>query len=227
MKELSQFSHNESYRQYFREEIIPTYYYGRLHVLINGLLLLGIIFFSCSKIEAPTFFQFLLLPLMLVVGNIAVFIIHRYILHRKISFFPYAYKIHTQMHHQFFTDEHIVYRDTRDFYILFFPPEVVIVFSFVFCPMIFFMASLLFSFNVAYFLVLGAAIYFILYEVFHFISHLPLEHFLLKFPLFFYMREHHRHHHNPKLMRDYNFNIVYPLCDFIFKTYYHKKSKGQ
>ncbi|GAB4413582.1 MAG: hypothetical protein OHK0056_19720 [Bacteriovoracaceae bacterium] len=37
------------------------------------------------------------------------------------------------------------------------------------------------------------------------------------------MREHHRAHHNPKLMHKYNFGIVYPMMDVIMRTRYVEK----
>ncbi len=223
--ELKDFENNTRYRDYFRKEVIPKYYYGPFHVLLNIFLLLGVIIFSATQIKLPSILEIITLPLMLIVGNLVVFVIHKYPLHRPIKFFMSPYNIHSKMHHQFFTDKHIVYDSHRDFYILFFPPEVVISFVFIFCPISLFLMSVFISLNVAYFFIMGAAIYFILYEVFHYASHLPIDHPLLKIPFFLYMREHHRIHHDPTLMRDYNFNIVYPLSDWLFKTIY-KAPKG-
>ena len=32
------------------------------------------------------------------------------------------------------------------------------------------------------------------------------------------LRRLHLHHHNPKLMSRYNFNITYPIGDWLFRT---------
>lgn len=225
IKDVSEFDHNERYRDYFRLEVIPKYYHGAVHVLLNLFLLLSPLLFALKKIERPSTFELLVLPLMLILGNIAVYFIHKYALHRPFKLFPYPYNVHSRMHHQFFTDKHIVYDGLRDFYILFFPPEVVISFVFIYCPLTFILLASFFSLNVAYLSIFGAAIYFLLYEIFHYISHLPKEHLILKIPICFFIREHHRIHHDPTLMRDYNFNIVFPFCDFLFKTL-HKVPKG-
>lgn len=60
--------------------------------------------------------------------------------------------------------------------------------------------------------------YFILYEIVHYASHLPLGHWALSFRHFRRMRQHHLDHHNPRLMEKYNFNIVFPLFDYVFGT---------
>jgi hypothetical protein len=153
---------------------------------------------------------------MLILGNLTVFVLHKYPLHRRILGLEVAYKIHTLLHHRYFTDKHIHFESTRDFYMVFFPISVVVGFVAAFLPLNYFLLSFVFSSNVVFLSVGMSAVYFILYEVFHFISHLRDDAWILKIPYFNYMRNHHRLHHHPGYMSRRNFNLVYPLGDWLF-----------
>ena len=159
---------------------------------------------------------------MLIGGNFFVWVFHKYPLHRPFKIMPMAYKIHTLAHHHFFTDEAIIYRDKKDFIILFFPIHFVLPVNGILFPALgyFSIQYGILAPNVAHLIVAMAAIYLVLYEVFHFVSHLPENSKVLKIPFFKNAWLHHRHHHTKKLMGRYNFNIVFPLFDRLFKTYY-------
>ncbi len=206
-----------AFREYFRKEIVPASYHLTAHISFNiGLLLLAML--------APAFmirnaslldWAFFLLPLLL--GNFVVYFAHRYLLHGK-QLAPTAYKIHTLWHHRFYTHEHSTWEKSRDFYILFFPPVVVATFVAFGLPLIFWSMKWLIGANAGYFMVIGSALYFVLYEFVHFASHVPEGHFLLKSKFLAYMRAYHLLHHNPLYMNRYHFNIVYPLADWIFRA---------
>jgi sterol desaturase/sphingolipid hydroxylase (fatty acid hydroxylase superfamily) len=102
---------------------------------------------------------------------------------------------------------------------MFFPTWVVLGFVFLALPGIYFLLSSVFSANFVFLSMGMAGFYFLSYEVVHFASHLPEDHPVIKIKFFRFMRGYHGIHHNPKLMRDYNFNIVFPFFDIIFKTY--------
>ena len=94
----------------------------------------------------------------------------------------------------------------------------VIGFALVFVPIVYFgLASFLPS-NVVNMIVASCSGYFIIYEFFHTISHLPSSHFILKIPFLKFMWNHHRIHHHHKYMHKVNFNIVFPLFDWIMGT---------
>jgi sterol desaturase/sphingolipid hydroxylase (fatty acid hydroxylase superfamily) len=58
----------------------------------------------------------------------------------------------------------------------------------------------------------------------HLCYHAPENSWLGKLPGLAYLREHHRVHHSQALMRNYNFNITYPLMDLLFRTTYQGKA---
>lgn len=206
-----------AFRDYFRKDIVPANYHFTAHITFNiGLLLLAIIA-PAWMIRSPNILDWVFLPLPLLLGNFVVYFAHRYLLHGK-KLAPTAYKIHTMWHHRFYTHEHATWGQNRDFYILFFPPLVVASFVAFALPAIFWSVKWLFGANAGYFMVIGSALYFVLYEFVHFASHVPERHFLLQSKFLCHMRAYHLLHHNPVYMNRYHFNIVYPLADWIFKA---------
>lgn len=215
----------QKFREDFRLHHIPKYYSGLVHLAFTSITLVGLCLFCLSLLSQVTWQEWLMIPLMLVNGNLFVFVVHKYLLHRPQPGLKFVYKVHSLHHHHFFTDELIVYDSWRDFYILLFPPYVVIAVGFVMGPFFGTLVGLLWTKNAGVLICLGHYLYFILYEVFHFVSHLPQDHWIMKCKPFAYMREHHRLHHRLKLMAHYNFNIVYPLADKLFGTHYtHEKN---
>jgi len=41
-------------------------------------------------------------------------------------------------------------------------------------------------------------------------------------PIIRYLRHHHHVHHNQRLMRDWNFNVTFPIADHLLRTAYKK-----
>ena len=206
-----------AFREKFRKEIIPQWYRGQLHLIFSGSILLGVMTSALSKLVDPNLALFLMIPGTILLGNFVVFFIHKYPLHRKL--FPSVfYKIHTRWHHRFFTHEHLVCERAQDMYMLLFPMHVVFGVNLIISPLV---ASLFWingDHNIGWMVMFCTAMYFSLYEIFHSASHLPKDHLVLKIPGFAYMREHHRLHHAPQYMSQWNFNVVYPLADFLMGT---------
>lgn len=195
------------------------WYSGVLHYLFNGTLLIGSTFFLFYQINDLKLVELLVIPIMLIVGNLAVYLIHRYPLHRKYKGVKdMTYGQHTLIHHRFYTSDHYQVAPDEESHSFFFPPIVVLLFCLVFLPFLYFVLSLFLSNNLL-FLSLGmSSTYFILYEIVHYASHLPEGHWALKVGHFRRMRQHHLDHHNPRMMDRFNFNIVFPLFDHVFGT---------
>ena len=210
----------EKFRIEFREKKIPKWYIPEMHLGTNILVIISVFYYSFSNLAHVTAFELLMIPAMLIGGNFFVWAFHKYPLHRPFKIMPLAYKIHTLSHHYFYTDEAIIYRDKRDFIILFFPVHFVLPVNGIVFPLIAYFARTygVLSANASYLLVFMAALYLVLYEVFHFVSHLPQESKVLRVPFFMSAWKHHRIHHTIKYMGKYNFNIVFPLFDKVFGT---------
>ena len=207
------------YRDKFRENIVPKNYIGPLHLLFNGSLLIISIVFHLSYYKSPTLIDLIPYPLMLILGNIAVFLIHRYPLHGFYKWNAYPYKNHTRRHHVFFTEHAITYKNRRDWFSVFFPPEIVVGFLLVYHPFFYFLLTPIIGEDATRSYLIASSGYFILYEVVHYISHLPSTHPTMKIAFFRRMRRHHQLHHSPQLMGKYNFCIVHPFFDMVMGTF--------
>ncbi|MDH5581219.1 MAG: hypothetical protein OEY33_04885 [Bdellovibrionales bacterium] len=213
--------HTLKFREQFRQKI-PKLYSGVFHLLFNFSLLLLTFIFPLTQIKNFKPIELWVIPVVLILGNAVVFFIHKYPLHRQSKLFKFAYTIHSKYHHVFFTDKVLVFETTKDFYILFFPTWVVLGFVLTYFPLLYFGGPYLFSLNIIYLAMSMGSLYFLLYEILHFCSHLPESHPILRVPGVRYMWNHHKTHHDPKLMGSYNFNIVYPLMDILMGTKYKK-----
>ncbi|MFA5506654.1 MAG: sterol desaturase family protein [Vulcanimicrobiota bacterium] len=64
---------------------------------------------------------------------------------------------------------------------------------------------------------MGTAVYVIAYEMLHWYMHCPDEFIFRNSRWFQYLSEHHRLHHNKATI---NYNVVFPLADYLLGTYY-------
>lgn len=209
---------NEKYRKWFRSERIPKSYHPYLHLGFNISALISLIVFHFVMVGGWSLPVYGVLLFTFLLGNFSVWFIHKYPLHHRVKFWSYPFEAHTVDHHRYFTSSNITYKDATDFYVIFFPCRVIAGFTFVAQPLVYFGTRYLLGADIAHALAGSMAAYFILYELFHWASHLPTKHFMMKMPWFRYMRQHHLIHHSPKLMSHYNFCIVYPMMDILMGT---------
>ena len=217
----------KEYRELFRSKVIPSWYSGIAHILLNAVSTIATCLYISTWIEKLTWQEACALPCTLLLANLSVYLIHKYPLHRPYPLIhSQTFAIHSLAHHRFYTDEHVVYEQRDDWFILFFPPLVVLSMIFIYLPIMYHLLPLFLPPNAVYLVMIGSILYFIFYEIFHYISHLPEEHFLLKIRVLRFIRQHHVYHHNPKLMYSHNFNIVFPVFDYLFGTAYKPPPKS-
>lgn len=170
------------------------------------------------QLNNPSVMEWMTLAVMMIVGNLGVYLIHRYPLHRYWKWHEFPYREHTIKHHSYFQYHDLNIYSFKEIGNIVFPPQVVLGFVIGYIPVVYFLSSLVFSQNTAWLIVLGSAAYFMLYEIMHTISHAPEDHFLMKVKFLRFMRNHHRLHHHQRLMSKWNFNIVFPLFDWLTGT---------
>jgi len=211
------------FREHFRKNIIPQNYSGVFHLFFCIFCLSLCLILSLYFMKGASWYHWALLPIFALIGNLVAYIIHKYPLHTPHPLSKNAYQIHTKWHHHFFTHELTTYDSSRDFFILFFPKWFAAGFTFIAIPILYFTTNFFLGPHFAAVACLGSTLYYIAYEVTHYTSHLPYDHWLLiKIPHFANMKRFHTIHHNHKLMHSYNFNIVFPFFDKIFRTEYKK-----
>jgi fatty acid hydroxylase family protein len=157
-------------------------------------------------------------PLTFLFANLVEYRGHRGPMHRRRRGLSLLFERHAQQHHRYFTHQAMSYEATRDFKMVLFPPVMLLFFLGALALPVGALLFLAASRNVALLYVATAMGYFLTYEWLHFCHHLPADGALARLPLLRRLRAHHRAHHDPALMNAWNFNITFPLADWLFRT---------
>jgi len=142
--------------------------------------------------------------------------LHRYLMHRPVGGFDYAFKAHAQVHHQTFKADHTYHlireSDKELIPMAWWNGPVLITLT----QLPFIVVAILFQ-NWAVVLgsVLADCAYYGAYEYLHWCMHLPRRRNIERSGIFFRLNGHHLLHH--RYMHK-NFNVVFPLADLCLGT---------
>ena len=208
----------EAFRARYRADIHPLYnpWLHGAFVLLFGVLAIGGFWSTVHQVQP---LEWLVIALTLLFFNFGVYMVHRHLGHHKKSFARMFYARHAGDHHSFFAPGHMTYDSARDWRVILFPAWLIVVHTVVITLPVWWLL-LQFNANVAGLfggcLVLG----YLAYEVFHACEHLPAKNPVTRLPWIRQMRRLHELHHRRELMQERNFNIVFPLMDYLFGTLY-------
>jgi hypothetical protein len=202
-------------REAMRRAVAP-WYRGWMHLAFTVGSSIAVTAALAAQVRAPRARELAAAPIFFLLCSLLEYLEHRWLLHRRTRLGAAAFRIHTLEHHRFFTDRDYRPDGSRDWAFILFPPGLVVGYMLVLVPL--FGAAAWFALSPNSGLIVGAtgAVYFLLYEVIHFASHIGEA--MPGWPLFRRLAEHHRTHHRAELMNDRNFNVVLPLFDWIFRT---------
>jgi hypothetical protein len=208
----------DTFRSRYRAAVHPRYnpWLHGAFVLAFGLLATGGFWSTVQQVKP---LEWLAVPLTLLLFNAGVYLVHRHLGHHKKHFARMFYARHAGDHHSFFTPGHMAYDSTRDWRVILFPAWLIVLHTGVITLPLWWLLSHI-NTNVAGLfggcLLLG----YLTYEVFHACEHLPPSNRLTRLPWIRQMRRLHELHHRRELMQERNFNIVFPLMDYLFGTLY-------
>lgn len=206
------------YRAQYRATEIPANYRGTGHALFTFGVVPVLLAACLWQIEAVRPLEWLAVPLSLLYANLAEYVGHRWPMHRPFRGLGLIYQRHAGQHHRFFTHEAMRIESRRDFRALLFPPVMVVFFFGGFAAPVWFLLEAWVSANVAWLFIASGIAYYLNYEILHTAYHLPPTHWLARLPGVAGLAWLHRAHHDPRLMASRNFNITYPLCDWLLGT---------
>lgn len=212
-----------AYRAEYRQQFIKPGYSGWLHFAFTFGTASTIIVLCAMQLNGVTRWEWLALPLTFLYCNIAEYFGHRGPMHHLRPGLRLVYERHSKQHHRFFTDAHMAFESSRDFKVVLFPPLLVSFFLLAFGTPVALLLGLLMTPNVGYLFALMATAYFLNYELLHFAYHLPPDHAVSRLPGMRVLRRLHTTHHDQALMAHHNFNISYPLMDWVFGTLHSGK----
>lgn len=206
-----------SFRATYREtQIGPNR--GWAHFGFTSLASLTVVAFAISRVRHVHAIELVTIPVAFFVANVVEYFGHKGPMHHPKKGLGLVYERHTRQHHHFFTHEAMAYESSRDFKMVLFPPILFFFFLGAIATPIAMLLFLIATPNVAWIFIAVAIGYFLTYEWLHFSYHLSELSILGKSSLSRALRRHHRTHHDKALMGKYNFNISFPICDWLFGT---------
>jgi len=213
-----------AYRARLRQEAIAESYSGRRHAILNFLPMLAVAGIALYRMENFSAGVFGMVLLLLFLGNLVIYLVHRFPYHRE-GLGGKAYVEHTLVHHRFYTDEQATFDSSRDFFAILLPSWVHYLVAIAVLAPLSWLLPLVMPNDHAQAIVFSGGLYLFLYEAVHLSAHLPKGHFLLRLPWLGYMRDFHVTHHDPRLMNTCNFGIVFPFWDWLLGTQYRGDRK--
>jgi hypothetical protein len=208
----------QAFRTRYRAGIHPLYN-PWLHggfVLFFGLLCIGFFWSTLDRVHP---LEWLAVPLTLLFFNFCIYTVHRHLGHHKKTFARMFYARHAGDHHSFFAPGHMTYDSARDWRVILFPAWLIVLHSLVITLPAWWLLKQL-NANVAGLFAGCMILGYLAYEVFHTCEHLPPGNPITRLPWIRQMRRLHELHHRRELMQERNFNIVFPLMDYLFGTLY-------
>ncbi len=211
-------AHCVRFRQEYRAQHIPDSYRGWAHLATIVLLCAAVLMAGGMALDQVQPLEWLTIPLAFLYANLSEYLGHRFVMHRKRPLLGLVYRRHTLQHHRFFTDQNMQMDQLNDLRAILFPPVLLIFFFTAFALPAGLLLTWLFSSNVAWLFVMTAIAYYLSYELLHLSYHLPSDSAVLRIPGLMRLRQLHLSHHDPAIMSHGNFNITWPVCDWLFGT---------
>jgi hypothetical protein len=213
-------------RNSFRDRRIGPRYSGPRHLATTISISLLVALVSAVQLDDVRPLEWLTIPLTFLYANLAEYLGHRGPMHHKTRFLKKLFERHSIEHHSFFTDKAPTFDSSKDYKAVLFPPVLLVFFIGAFAMPVGAVLYWLFSPNVCFLFVLTAVVYFLNYELLHFAYHADPASWIGRLPFMSRLRRHHLAHHNRRLMTRYNFNITYPICDWLFGTLYRETPRS-
>lgn len=206
----------QAFRADFRSKIAAAYN-GWFHVVMIYAIGGAAIWYAARQVSSPAWYEYLIIPVAFMIANIFEWWLHKYVMHRPIKGFMGIYKRHTLAHHQFFTEVEPAFDNNRDFRIVFFPPYALVAFIAMTLPAVGFF-HLVGLPNTGWLLLITNVGLYLNYELFHYCCHVKDDRIVRHIPFVNTIRRHHVAHHNTAIMMERNFNLTYPVADWLFDT---------
>ncbi len=209
-------------RHKFRKENNVERYSGWLHLILTLIVTLSIMGVCAVMLGNVSALEWLTIPVVFLYANLSEYLGHKGPMHHKTRFLGLIFKRHTLEHHTFFTQDETTIDSAKDFKAIMFPPIMLVFFFGCFALPVAILIYYFISQNVALLFVFMATFYFLNYELLHLAYHLEPDSLIGRLPFMKVLRRHHTLHHDQRLMGRYNFNISYPVFDFVFGTIYQE-----
>lgn len=209
----------ETKRQELRSKI-PEGYNGLQHFIVLNVVSLSMIVLSAVMLRGIVWWELLFVPGFFVFANVFEWFYHKGPLHTPNALgglMKDGYVSHAKSHHILFTDDDMRVKEWRDLTFTLFSPWFLLTIGCIVVPLGL-VLGLTISWNLFWLFLLSSYGYYFVYEWLHTMHHWPEGYWLAETRLFTWLRQHHARHHNLRRMTKGNFNVSFPLADYLFGT---------
>lgn len=225
--EKPDFDLSDASREKYRAEqlvALPKRYNPWKHLSVEVGVALAITIAAVILAESPSWKELLSIPAALLVSNIFEWWIHRGPMHRPWRRMKFIYDQHTGRHHRIYRHYDMAMRSWKEVEFVSFGTVLyvsIIAIAFIFAGIVWQLTS----WNVALCFLATETLYVFIYELLHLAYHLPEGHPITRLGVLRRLAAWHTAHHDPRLMRKHNFNVTFPLADWLFRTGAPKEPK--
>lgn len=203
-----------------RDEIvatIPAWYRPWVHLTIPTALGLLAMVGSLVLIRDLRAIELCTIPVTLLLAFALEWRTHKSVLHRRMPGLSLLYERHELAHHVIYTHEDMAMRSAREMWLILMPAYAVVLVFLIDLPFAF-GAGMLCGRNAGCIFLATSMFFFLTYEWMHLSYHLPPESAVGRNPLIARLRRLHQRHHDPSLMKRWNFNVTFPVFDWVHGT---------
>lgn len=204
-------------------DAIPAWYSPWGHVLGPALFGIGAIVVAALLIRDLVWWELFIVPVTFLASNAVEWRAHKMVLHRRTPGLTVLYDRHTPVHHMIFITDDMACRSRREWRLVLIPAFGVAMVILMNIPVVAGLA-LLGQRNIAALYGITAVGYVLSYEWLHLAYHLPPDHPIGKLRVVAALRRHHALHHSPRLMQKWNFNVTFPIWDWVRGTIWKGES---
>ncbi|MEO8801644.1 MAG: sterol desaturase family protein [Polyangiaceae bacterium] len=196
---------------------IPRFYVPWLHLAATTGIGVAMLVAGVLAIRGLRPVELLIVPLTILVSTGFEWRVHKKVLHKRRWPFTELYDRHTPDHHAVYHEEDMAIRSARELRLVLIPAVGVLGIVLATVPFAF-VVGLVFGSNAGWLFVVTSSLFMVVYELLHLSYHLPADTFIGRQPLVHWLRRHHARHHDPRLMQRWNFNVTFPVFDYLMGT---------
>ncbi|APR82332.1 Sterol desaturase [Minicystis rosea] len=196
---------------------IPHWYSPTVHFAIPGILGLAAMLGSLLAVRDLRAVELIVVPVTMIFAFAFEWRVHQLVLHRRMPLLSMLYERHELHHHVIYTYDDMSMRSTSELRLILMPAYAVVLVFLIDTPFALLTARFV-SMNAGCLFMATSMLFFLAYEWLHAAYHVPPQSFVGRIGVIARLREHHRRHHDPRLMKHWNFNVTVPLFDWVHRT---------
>lgn len=205
---------------------IPAWYRPGVHLAIPTAIGIGLMAAAIGRLDALRPSEVFVVPLTLFFGLGFEWRAHKDVLHRRLPLLGTIYERHELKHHVVYTHDDMAMRSSREMWLILMPAYAIVLVALLVTPL-----AVAFRFawsaNAAALFLATSMAFFLAYEWLHLAYHLPPDHPVGRSAVIAFLREQHRRHHDPRLMKRWNFNVTVPVFDGLHGTLWSPERERQ